>query len=475
MLRRRFVTLLVSFLICAAAALGALSIATKRYDAVSAVRVSPVTAMGDTGATKDISTITESAIVTSTAVATRAAALLHFRGSDETLLGNVSANSPLNSQLIYITYTAGDPRRAAAGANAFASAYLAYRKSVGQANIADQIKTLTNQVNTLQTRLTALPADAKQSERANLQSQIDKFNGQINTETATVVVPGQVLGVAQPPTAPSSPKKILYVAGGLLVGLIVGVALAVVRDRRDDLIHGTVDLEDSVGAPALAIIKTGRRRSAVPAVPAGTSAIMNTGGEIDAYRSVATKLRTPVTGRGSNTFLLVRTGRVQEEHAPANLAAMFARQGVQAALVTTERGLDGLKSFFGDEQVPKSIDEGITPVPSVPNLWVLSLGPEDEMDGTVGTQRAMIDDILDLVDVVLLDAVNLELPSSVLTLAQMTDTAVVLAVDGRTTHAEIARSVHELDQVGAAPVGAVLFSRQRRSVRWRLPRHRSRG
>src|SRR3954471_5693733 len=73
MLRRRILTLLVCLVIGVAAAFGAFSVAAKEYDAVSAVKVAPVTASGDTGATKDISTITESRIVTSTAVAARAA------------------------------------------------------------------------------------------------------------------------------------------------------------------------------------------------------------------------------------------------------------------------------------------------------------------------------------------------------------------------------------------------------------------
>jgi succinoglycan biosynthesis transport protein ExoP len=465
MLRRRAVTLLVCFVISLAVAFGAFSSAAKEYDAVSAVKVAPVTAVGDTGATKDISTITESRIVTSTAVAARAAVALRFRGSLDTLLANVTVSSPLNSQLIYITYAAGGPKAAARGANAFAQAYLDYRKSVGEATIADQIRTLTKQVGTLQSQLKALPATAAQRERTALQTEIDRFNGQIYTQSTTVVVPGQVVGVAQAPTAPSSPKKLLYLAGGILGGLIIGVAMAVVRDRRDDSVHGPVDLEDSVGAPALATIPTRRRRTEVPVVPASTSTV-STGSEVDAYRTVATKLRTPVTGHGSNSFLLVRGGRAREEHAPVNLAAMFARQGVQTALVTTERGLDHVNGFFGDEKVPTSIDEGLAPVPSVPNLWVLSLGPEDEMDSTVSIQRTMIADILNLVDVALLDAVNVELPSSVLALAQLTEAAVVVAVDGRTTHAEIARSIRELGQVGAVPLGGVLYARNRRRLRW---------
>ncbi len=470
LLRRRFITFAVCFVLCLVAAFALLQLTPKSYDAESAVKVAPVVASGDTGAAKDISTITESRIVTSTVVAAHAAQTLNYHGSLDDLLTHVSVSSPLNSQLIYITYSASTPRSAANGANAFANAYLAYRRSVGEGILSDQRKLLTDKITALEQQLTSLGTSGPSGTRSALQSQISSLSGRLYTVGTTVVVPGQVVGVAQRPTAPSSPKSLLYVAGGVLFGLIVGVTAAIVRDRRDDDVHGAIDVEHSIGAPVLAAVRANspRKGDAEPeagALPAGTLPVgPNGAGEIDAYRTLATKVRIAVAGQGSSSFLLVRGGAAREESAPLNLAAMLARQGLQTALVTTDRGVAQVAALFDDsEQAPQSPDEGLVPVPSVPNLWVLSLGPEEELDSTVSVQRDHIDDVLNLVDVALLDAINLDLSSSTLALGQLTNVAVIAAADRRTKHAELARAIRELAQVDTRPVGGVLYVRDRRT------------
>ena len=48
-------------------------------------------------------------------------------------MGHVAISSPLDSQVLNIEYSASSARKAAAGANAFARAYLAYRQDTAQA------------------------------------------------------------------------------------------------------------------------------------------------------------------------------------------------------------------------------------------------------------------------------------------------------------------------------------------------------
>lgn len=464
-IRRRILAFLLCFLLCVVAAFGLYRVAAKKYDAQSAVKVAPVTASGDTGAAKDISTITESRIVTSTAVAAEARKLLGYPGSPNSLLGHVKVSSPLNSQLIYITYTAGTPKAAANGANAFAQAYLTYRKSVGQANLADKAQLLKGEIAALQAQLRKLPANATSSQRSALQRQIDGLNDQLSAITTTVVVPGQMVGVAQRPSAPSSPKKILYVGAGILLGLIVGAVVAVVRDRRDDGVHGAEDLEQILDAPVLATVATTRPSAGPPVALA--AAASGRAEELDAYRRTATKLRTPVLGRGASAFLVARGGRGAEELAPMNLAAMFARQNLQTALVTSDAGLKAIETLFGDWKPPRTLEDGLTPVPALPDLWVLALGYEDEIANVISSQRAHIEDLLDLVDIAIIDGVNVALASSPLALAQLSGATVVVASDSRTTHAELHRLVSELHQVGAEPLGSMLFRRRRFRLRRR--------
>jgi hypothetical protein len=150
-----------------------------------------------------------------------------------------------------------------------------------------------------------------------------------------------------------------------------------------------------------------------------------------------------------------------------NLAAMFARQNLQTALVTSDAGLKAIETLFGDWKPPKTLEDGLTPVPALPDLWVLALGYEDEIANVISSQRAHIEDLLDLVDIAIIDGVNVALASSPLALAQLSGATVVVASDSRTTHAELHRLVSELHQVGAEPLGSMLFRRRRFRLRRR--------
>lgn len=466
LLRRRLGTLILVVVLGLVAAFALLSTVTKVFQAQSAVKVAPVAAIGDTGAAKDISTITESQIVTSTAVGQLAAKTLGYTDSISSLLKRITVSSPLNSQLIYITYASSTADRAASGANAFANAYLNYRRSVGNDALAQKAKTLNNQLGALRKQLGQLGPSSDANTKSALQSQINSLNRELNSLATTVIVPGQVVGVAQAPLSPSSPKKALYLAGGLLAGLVLGIAAAIVRDRRDDRVHGPGDLEHSVGAPVLATVPSSATSSRARQAPLASRPRDTVNpAEVDAYRAIATKLRTSVTGKGARSFLVLRGGAVKEELAAVNLAATFARQGLTAALVGTDTSLRHAQVLLDPGSPLVTRDGGLTPVPQFAGLRLLSLGDEGELDATLREGSSLIEDILSEVDVVLLDGVNLDLASSSLTLGRLTHAAVVVAVDGQTTHAELGRTVRELAQVGTSPLGGVLFVRRRRAGR----------
>lgn len=461
LLRRRLVTIFVCFVICIVAALALLEVASKTYESQSVVKVAPVTAAGDTGAAKDINTITEARVVAGTAVAERAAELIGYHGSLDSLLGRVTVTSPLNSQLLYISYSAGTGRAAAAGANAFANAYLAYRKSVGDANLDDQSKTLASKISGLQSQLAKLPKTAPASESAALQSQIQSLTSRLYGASTTVVVPGQVVSTAQVPSAPSSPKKTLYLGGGTLAGLILGIIAAIVRDRRDDTLHGTGDLEHSLGgAPVLGTVAARRASSEARA---GLDEPERRP-DADAFRTIATKLRAPMLSSESKSLLIVSSGTATEENAPVNIATMLAGQGVQTVLITTSQGAERTTQLFEDEKVPQNLDDGLTPAASVANLWLLSLGDETDMDSTISVQRPTIDEMINLVDIALIDAVNVNRASSVLSLGQLTPSALLVGLDRQTTHAQIRHAVRELGQIGTVPVGGILYVRRRHGL-----------
>jgi Mrp family chromosome partitioning ATPase len=276
-----------------------------------------------------------------------------------------------------------------------------------------------------------------------------------------VVTPGQVAGTAAVPPRPSAPKPYLYLAGGLLLGLLLGAVLAMLRDRRDDRVRGKADLEPSLGAPVIAAATsaevTGR------AWPRSLVALTEPrGAEADAYRTVT----TTVTGDSaeSQIVMLCSTGREGRSLAPMNLAATYALQGLRTVLAGPHAALAPAMELLGITELPVAEPGGLPekPVPSgvVPDLSVLDLGDEVSLGATLRNNGVLLEDVLGEADLVVLDGVNIELPSTTLRLGQLADEVVVLVYPNRTTHQGLEALAQHLAQVRADISGAILLSRQ---------------
>jgi tyrosine-protein kinase len=75
---------------------------------------------------------------------------------------------------------------------------------------------------------------------------------------------GGVVSLTSPPSgsaAPVRPRPVLNVVAGILLGLLVGIGLALLRARLDRGLHAAAEVEDLVGAPVLASIPLRRRFS----------------------------------------------------------------------------------------------------------------------------------------------------------------------------------------------------------------------
>ena len=110
-------------------------------------------------------------MVTSTSVADLAAKSLNYTGSVSALLGRVAVNSPLDSQILIITFTSENAAKAADGANTFANAYLTYRKSVGDDLLKARLAVINSQIAALTKQLKALDFSGSPASRTALQSQ----------------------------------------------------------------------------------------------------------------------------------------------------------------------------------------------------------------------------------------------------------------------------------------------------------------
>lgn len=468
-LRRRLLVVLTMVLLGILAA-GALLLNTaKTYEATAVVDISPTSGAAAT----TVSTITESRIVTSTSVAMAAQQTLAYTGTPTELAEQVTVTSPLASQVLNITFAAGTAQGAADGANAFANAYLDYRTDIAQKDITLRVGRIQSQVADLQRGLTALQAGQNDNQRGLLQNQIQQLQNQLNNLQTSVISPGQVAGAAVVPQSASSPRPLLYLAGGLLIGLLLGILVAVVRDRRDDRVRASADLEQSLGSPVIAEFVADEGGSRPPQSLAATAAARSA--EADAYRTVTTAVTSH--SAGSRVVLLCGTGQEGLSLAPMNLAATFAAQGLRTVIAGPERAMEPAIELFEVQSVPSlrgpRLTDQLAPSTLLPDLLVLSLGDEVSLGATLRANGDNLSEILAKVDIIVLDGVNIELPSTSLRLGQIADEAIVVAYKGHSTHAEIERLARQLAQVSVTVLGGILLTR-RSGLRGKLGRRRRR-
>ncbi|NEK85480.1 hypothetical protein GCU60_06860 [Blastococcus saxobsidens] len=228
-LRRHWVIWIGAALAGALAGLLVFAVTPKTYEATSTVFVSVSPSIPNSASFVQQRVKSYPEIVTSEAVLAPVREELSLDVPLAELRTRVAATNPADTTQLHVTVSGSDPAEAAAIANAVADLF-------------------TDVVETLET-----PSSG--DEPVNL----------------TVVDP------AVAPTSPSSPVLLYLLTLGLLTGLFLGLAAAVVRSRMDTTLHTEDDLRrawgDSAGDTEFLVQPSGRaRRSALTGQAAGTLA-----------------------------------------------------------------------------------------------------------------------------------------------------------------------------------------------------------
>ncbi|MDP9864998.1 MULTISPECIES: YveK family protein [Streptosporangium] len=258
LIRRRWPILL--FFLAAGTGCGAalLRLTPPSYTASAQVLVSPTGLPEQTNQVtsrqrEPLNLDTEAQIAQSAVVAGKARATL------KSTPGPVEVSVPPNTSVLEISYTAADPRAAAAGADAYARAYLAHRGESATQALDAQLKALLTklkQVNaSLVTVADTLPGLARGTaertvalQRQNMLSrQISSLTLRYDALKTVAVTPGSVISDAVAPAEPTAPSPPLHLGSGLMIGLLAGTGAAWLRDRLDTRIRGRSDVRRLTG------------------------------------------------------------------------------------------------------------------------------------------------------------------------------------------------------------------------------------
>lgn len=219
-----------------------------RYAATATVAVNPMnTDPLNTSADSAhaINMATEVELIQSRLVATAAADLLRakHRLSTEDVQDAVSVETPQDSQVLRMTFVGSSRAQAADGANAVAKAYLEARHERATVQVENFRKRVQKQVDSLQalaTKSTKSGTPTADLVDRSWRIQVDALGTELAELTTLDLDPGMIVGAATRPSDRSTPGFATLGLGGMFLGLVIGVPLALARKESDSTI-GSVD------------------------------------------------------------------------------------------------------------------------------------------------------------------------------------------------------------------------------------------
>ena len=494
-LRRRWWIVLALACVGVVGAFGYVTVAPKAYTATSSVNVNPTAAdqtnavagSRTNGATVNLDT--QAQVVTSTAVATLAGKMLHSTLTPYKLAAQVNVTVPPNSSILDIACKASTPVGAAACANDFAQAFLQNRHSSAISYVQGQLKELNTQLKTLNaaitaesTKISSLPTNSPQ--RLALTSQLDSDKSKLNKLTAEYATTngqlantngGSVNNIATPPGKPSSPKKGLIIPSGLVAGLLIGLIVAFLVDRRDKRIHNAAHAERVLDLPVLLNLPPGAfGREVSIASPRSKTGQAFT----DLAHGVAAAL-----GEGNHVvFVAGATPGPAGSVVAANLAVTLARTHSEVVLVCANMnstvapkllGLgegEGLAELIAGNATVRDVVQGPA---GMPGLWVITPGADPSLAFyhlQHDTARALTSQLRRDARYVIIEAQAADDGADTFALGEFADAALVTIEVARSTKTDASECVRRLRQLRTPVLGAAVMPALGRRITVRPPR-----
>jgi Mrp family chromosome partitioning ATPase len=474
LLRRQWLPVLLCLALGIGAAVAYLAWAPREYRAETSVLVTATSTATNTPARNaPINLETEAQLVTSTETVAAAAELLEAPAGDvDSLASQVDVSVPPSSEILAIAFTGDSPEAAQQGSRAFAQAYLDQREQTARAALDAEDEAIQGRIDVVSESLEELLDDARDAAagsaaRSRLDAQITALNTQLaglgsqqNQIRSTSVTPGSIVTEPMRPSSPSSPDPLIALAAGALLGLLVGLGIALLRHRSDDVVRSSDDLQRRTGLPAAAVLSTRLK-------PTRVSIVQPLSADGRAYA----RLRNLVTARledGDRKVVLVAGVRRGGGPVAANLAASLARAGEDVFLVCadvfghTATSLLGEPSAAGLAEVlagEMTVDAAARRLDDVPNLRILAPGRDpDRADALLQTRgpRALVDRLLETATYVVIEAPSTTDSPDAQTLANVADVAVLVVETDSTSGREVLDACAQLESMRTPVLGGML-------------------
>lgn len=386
-------------------------------------------------------------------------------GAAKGLVRGVEAASAPDSSIVTLTSTTSDPTEAALVVNALAQANIDLRRSSTLGKLLRAERAARRELEGLGS---ATPENASATNVLN--TQLVDLRQQIETNDGDA----RIVKRATPPTSPSSPKPKRNAAVAAFGGLLLGLALALVREQVDRRVRHSKDLGEAFGLPVLASVP----KSRALAGSNGTALEQLPPGDAEAFQLLRANLHYLNTDQELRSVVVTSTGVGDGKSTVAlNLAKADAIVGKKVLLIEADvrrpqlAGLlglasgEGLTAFLADPSKP--LADVTTRVPvgrqrdgaGAPNtLDVVIAGQVPDNPSELINSDRMRDLIKEAeadYDLVVLDTPPATMVADSIPLMSEATAVIIVGRVGRITSAEADGLRQQLERIGAPAYGLV--------------------
>jgi capsular exopolysaccharide synthesis family protein len=387
----------------------------------------------------------------SEAVADNVRKTLKLRESTDALLRQVSAEAEENANIVRITVSDADARRAARLANAFAQEFIVFRAQGDVQSIQAAEQDLRAQL---------APLSAQSPERPGLESSLQRL-AQLR---ALATGDARIIGTAEVPTSAANAGTPKIVLLAIIIGLALGLTVMFLLESLDRRVTEIEDFEEGYRLRALTV---------VPQRASSAQAMETRSAELEPYRILRTALEfarvtrpfrtllvtSAVPGEGKTTVAIHLAQAIALSDRPVVLVELDLRRPSLARHFNLPRATGVTTALLGQTPVTELVQR---PISRIEHFGVLAGGPEAPNPAELLQAPALdgvLRELLEDEDVTLiLDAPPLVpvADAQVLLNQPVVDSCIVVAREAVTTRDQIRRARAILDSQVVVPFGIVV-------------------
>lgn len=311
------------------------------------------------------------------------------------------------------------------------------------------------------------PSPARARDIANaLSTEFTKLAAELETPQGGTTAAAKVTVVQQAtlPTTPVVPQTMRNIGLGAVIGLLLGIGLAVLRDRLDNTLKTRRDVLEASGAAAVGAVPFDPDRPNHPLVSFGEGRSSSA----EAFRQLRTNLQfldvdnpprmlvvsSAIPGEGKTTTAI-------------NLAFVLAEAGHRVVLVEADMRRPRVSRYL---QLVEGVGltnilsgtaalDDVIQATSNADVHVLAAGPHppnpSELLGSSHMQRLLIE-LRERFDYIVLDAPPLLPVTDGAVLTNLADGVLLVARYGHTKQEQLTRAVENLRAIDARVLGTIL-------------------